>query len=74
MKIGELARSAGVDVQTVRYYEREGLLDAPSRTPSGYRAYGSQHQERLSFVRHCRSLDRRGVRLSSSCGHARVAV
>jgi DNA-binding transcriptional MerR regulator len=57
MKIGELARGAGVDVQTVRYYEREGLLDAPSRTPSGYRAYGSQHLERLSFVRHCRSLD-----------------
>ena len=32
MKIGELARQAGVDVQTVRYYEREGLLDAPART------------------------------------------
>ncbi len=57
MKIGELARGAGVDVQTVRYYEREGLLDAPSRTPSGYRAYGSRHLERLNFVRHCRSLD-----------------
>ena len=57
MKIGELAHGAGVDVQTVRYYEREGLLDAPSRTPAGYRAYGSQHLERLNFVRHCRSLD-----------------
>ena len=32
MRIGELARQAGVDVQTVRYYEREGLLDAPART------------------------------------------
>ena len=40
MKIGELARQAGVDVQTVRYYEREGLITAPSRTASGYRAYG----------------------------------
>jgi Cd(II)/Pb(II)-responsive transcriptional regulator len=57
MRIGELAHKAGVDVQTVRYYEREGLLAAPSRTPSGYRAYGPEHLERLTFVRHCRSLD-----------------
>jgi Cd(II)/Pb(II)-responsive transcriptional regulator len=57
MRIGELARRAGVDVQTVRYYEREGLLDAPARTGSGYRAYGAEHLERLNFVRHCRSLD-----------------
>jgi Cd(II)/Pb(II)-responsive transcriptional regulator len=57
MRIGELARHAGVDVQTVRYYEREGLIEAPSRTASGYRAYGPQHAERLSFIRHCRSLD-----------------
>jgi DNA-binding transcriptional MerR regulator len=41
----------------VRYYEREKLLDAPSRTSSGYRAYCPQHLERLNFVRHCRSLD-----------------
>lgn len=57
MRIGEVARQAGVDVQTVRYYEREGLIDAPSRTASGYRAYGPQHAERLNFIRHCRSLD-----------------
>jgi Cd(II)/Pb(II)-responsive transcriptional regulator len=57
MRIGELAREAGVDVQTVRYYEREGLLEAPARTSSGYRAYGPEHLERLNFVRHCRSLD-----------------
>jgi DNA-binding transcriptional MerR regulator len=57
MRIGELARRAGVDVQTVRYYEREGLVEAPSRTASGYRAYGEQHLHRLNFVRHCRSLD-----------------
>jgi Cd(II)/Pb(II)-responsive transcriptional regulator len=57
MKIGELAQKAGVDVQTIRYYEREGLLEAPARTGSGYRAYGLQHLERLTFVRHCRSLD-----------------
>ena len=57
MRIGELARKAGVDVQTVRYYEREGLLEAPARTGSGYRTYGPEHLERLNFVRHCRSLD-----------------
>lgn len=57
MRIGELARHAGVDVQTVRYYEREGVLEAPARTRSGYRAYGPAHVERLNFVRHCRSLD-----------------
>jgi DNA-binding transcriptional MerR regulator len=57
MQIGDLARQAGVEVQTVRYYEREGLLEAPARTASGYRTYGTQHLQRLNFVRHCRSLD-----------------
>lgn len=46
-----------MDVQTIRYYEREGLLEAPARTGSGYRAYGPEQLERLNFVRHCRSLD-----------------
>ena len=44
-------------MQTVRYYEREGLLEAPARTGSGYRAYGPEQLERLNFVRHCRALD-----------------
>jgi Cd(II)/Pb(II)-responsive transcriptional regulator len=57
MRTGELARRAGVDTQTVRYYEREGLLEAPARTQAGYRAYDETHLERLNFVRHCRSLD-----------------
>ena len=57
MRIGEIAGKAGVDVQTIRYYEREGLLDAPARTAAGYRAYDAEHLERLNFVRHCRSLD-----------------
>jgi len=57
MRISDLAKRAGVDAQTVRYYEREGLLAAPARTPAGYRAYGPQHVERLNFIRHCRSLD-----------------
>lgn len=57
MRIGELARNAGVDVQTVRYYEREGLMAPPSRTSSGYRSYGPVDLERLNFIRHCRLLD-----------------
>jgi Cd(II)/Pb(II)-responsive transcriptional regulator len=57
MKIGELATRAACDVQTVRYYEREGLLDEPRREASGYRRYDEQHLERLNFIRHCRALD-----------------
>jgi DNA-binding transcriptional MerR regulator len=57
MKIGELTAHAGCDVQTVRYYEREGLLDEPTREASGYRRYGEQDLTRLGFIRHCRALD-----------------
>jgi Cd(II)/Pb(II)-responsive transcriptional regulator len=57
MKIGELAERAGCDVQTVRFYEREGLLEEPARTDSGYRTYDERHLARLNFIRHCRSLD-----------------
>ena len=57
MKIGELARAAGCDVQTVRFYERERLLDKPQRETSGYRRYAEADLRRLQFIRHCRSLD-----------------
>jgi Cd(II)/Pb(II)-responsive transcriptional regulator len=57
MRIGELSRSTGVDVETIRYYEKAGLLPAGSREANGYRAYGPSHLERLAFVRHCRALD-----------------
>ncbi len=57
MKIGELARAIGVEMQTIRYYEKAGLLPAPARESNGYRSYGAQHLERLAFVRHCRALD-----------------
>lgn len=43
MKIGELAKKAGCRVETVRYYEREGLLPAPARSEGNYRLYGAQH-------------------------------
>jgi len=57
MKIGELARLAGSNVETIRYYERKGLLPKPGRSEGNYRIYGIMHQERLTFIRHCRSLD-----------------
>lgn len=57
MKIGELAQKAGCQVETVRYYEREGLLPAPARSEGNYRLYGAQHLERLVFIRNCRTLD-----------------
>lgn len=57
MKIGELAKATGTQAETIRYYEAEGLLAEPARTESNYRRYGQEHVERLSFIRHCRSLD-----------------
>ncbi len=57
MKISELASATQCDVQTIRYYEREGLLSEPARTDSGYRDYGAEHLARLQFIRHCRALD-----------------
>ncbi|PZP35820.1 MAG: Cd(II)/Pb(II)-responsive transcriptional regulator [Roseateles depolymerans] len=57
MKIGELASAAATPVETIRYYEREGLLPAPARTAGGFRVYEAAHLERLQFIRHCRGLD-----------------
>ena len=57
MKISELGRATGVDVETIRYYEKEGLLPPPAREANGYRSYGQMHLERLAFIRHCRALD-----------------
>ncbi len=57
IKIGELAVAAECQVETIRYYEREGLLPAPNRSAGNYRLYGDGHLERLTFIRHCRSLD-----------------
>ncbi len=57
MRIGELGRATGVDIETIRYYEKAGLLPQPARAPNGYRAYGPAQLERLAFIRHCRALD-----------------
>src|ERR1700676_2036128 len=55
--IGALAKRTQCQAETIRYYEREGLLPPPARSPGNYRQYDAAHIERLSFIRHCRSLD-----------------
>lgn len=57
MRIGELAKRTGCQVETVRYYEQKGLIPNPARGWGNYRHYDDRHVERLSFIRHCRSLD-----------------
>jgi MerR family copper efflux transcriptional regulator len=54
--IGAVARRAGVGIDTIRYYERSGLLPEPRRRASGYRDYGSDAVERLRFIRRAKDL------------------
>ena|SRR5690554_378389 len=57
MKIGELSARTGCPVETIRYYEREGLLPEPARSSGNYRLYADPHEQRLRFILHCRTLD-----------------
>ena len=57
MRIKTLADATGVEVDTIRYYEKQGLLPEPARQDNGYRDYASTHLERLAFIRHCRALE-----------------
>ncbi len=54
--IGEAARQSGCSIETIRYYERVGLLPKPARTASRYRVYAAEDVRRLAFVRHARAL------------------
>lgn len=56
MRIGELAAQAAVNIQTVRFYERKGLLHEPPRSSSGYRAYAARDLETLRFIRRSQEL------------------
>jgi Hg(II)-responsive transcriptional regulator len=56
LTIGEVARRASVGVETVRFYEREGLLEEPARRQSGYRQYGEGAVARLRFIRRAKAL------------------
>jgi Cd(II)/Pb(II)-responsive transcriptional regulator len=57
VRIKEVSEATGVGIEAIRFYEREKLLPLPARSDNGYRDYGPEHVQRLSFIRHCRSLD-----------------
>lgn len=56
MKIGTVAKKTGIGIETIRFYEREGLIAVPDRGPSGYREYGDDIEIRLSFIRRAKDL------------------
>lgn len=56
LTIGALSRRGGVNIETIRYYERVGVMPKPRRSASGYRLYGPEHLKRLTFVRRGREL------------------
>ncbi len=62
MRIGELAKTMGITPDTIRYYEREGLLPPPQRTASGYRDYGPETVDDLQFIKKAQAL---GLKLSA---------
>lgn len=54
--IGALSRRTGCHIETIRYYERIGLMPEPARTAGGHRSYSGAHRRRLGFIRRCREL------------------
>lgn len=56
LTIGEMSRQSGVNVETIRYYEKIGILPEPPRTDAGHRVYLDDHLKRLNFVRRSREL------------------
>jgi MerR family mercuric resistance operon transcriptional regulator len=80
LSIGKLSKQSGVNIETIRYYEKIGVMPAPGRSAGGFRVYGPDHLKRLSFVRRCRllgfSLDeiRSLLRLVDGHGHTCVEV
>jgi MerR family mercuric resistance operon transcriptional regulator len=56
MRRGELAERSGCNIETVRFYEKQGLLPAPPRTAGGHRDYAREHLKRLTFIRRSREL------------------
>ena len=56
LTIGRLASAAGVGIETIRYYERRGLLSPPTRTPAGYRQFGPDDVWRLAFIHRAKGL------------------
>lgn len=56
LTIGRLATEAGINLETVRYYEREGLMPKPPRTPSGYRLFPPDAAQRLRFIKRAQEI------------------
>ena len=56
MTIGQLAEAAGVNVETIRYYQRRGLMPVPSRPPGGQRKYNDDSMRRIAFIRRAQDL------------------
>ncbi len=56
LSIGELSRRTGVNIETIRYFEKIGMLSAPPRTEGGHRVYGDEHRRSLRFIRRGREL------------------
>ncbi|MEL0108338.1 MAG: helix-turn-helix domain-containing protein [Rhodospirillaceae bacterium] len=56
LSIGELSKRTGCNIETIRFYEKIGILPSPPRTAGGHRVYGEDHLKRLTFVRRCRDL------------------
>lgn len=75
LQIGELARRTGCNIDTIRYYEKVGIMSPPMRTEAGYRIYGADDVRRLSFIRRARELGfppdevRAMLRLSNEQSH-----
>lgn len=67
--IGALSERTGCNIETIRYYEREGLLPSPPRTEGGHRVYAEEHEKRLVFIRRSREL---GFRLEDVRGLLRM--
>lgn len=69
LTIGKLADAAGVNVETIRYYQRRGLLDEPAKPPGGHRRYASEQVKRLRFIKRAQAL---GFTLSEVGGLLRL--
>ncbi|MDU8924718.1 Cd(II)/Pb(II)-responsive transcriptional regulator [Pasteurellaceae bacterium LIM206] len=57
MRIGTLAKAVGCTVETIRFYEKQGLLPQAERAANNFRIYNAEHLQRLSFICYCRTLD-----------------
>lgn len=57
LKIGQLASKTGISIETIRYYEKIGLMPAAIRSTNNYRHYAEQHVQQLMFVSHCREIN-----------------